>query len=568
MTSTPTPTDPTEAHLRRALDAAAPADTQVDAGLADLRLRVDRGAAPAPIGLDERRHRRTATRWLAIAAAIVLVLGVAAVALRSGDRGSHVIAENPPRSATGWYIPKGLSGDWKLRSVQVDPMDTGGVVPTCPCLVRLWIDDASRSSIGLDQFVPTSSGLTDLLPTVAAGHRIAEVDLGGGITGTGGTHVPPPDDDSFVVWQHDGRASVVTGNGLTADQLITAARAVVGSRHSDEAPLPGYHLVERQDVPNALRTFHVLHLTLKNARTGALVTYALSPPYFDPVGMRKVPTVVNLPGTPGPLLRVEDGSNAHPSSAYLGAWTGGSVYTGHDADLGGPRSTGTDADVRTVLGSMRPATAAEWATFLDTATEPVPDKRTLAAPSLMDLAVIEPGQTTDVTRPTDPTTTNTASTTTITIAGGDPGPLTAADLVLKPVIAVYRCDSPARPSGELVADPAGQYCYELGATVADGRDLDRAEAALQEDWVMNVHARSGAKHKLNGLFNACYEAARSCPSQSASGRGAVAIVLSGKVISAPAVNGPNLANDAFTVSGAPAMTKAAAQDLADAINAG
>jgi preprotein translocase subunit SecD len=76
-----------------------------------------------------------------------------------------------------------------------------------------------------------------------------------------------------------------------------------------------------------------------------------------------------------------------------------------------------------------------------------------------------------------------------------------------------------------------------------------AEAVLQEAWVVNVRARPESLETLNEAFNACYEAERACPAQNAEGRGTIAIVLDDAVLSAPAVNGLDLADDSFTISG-------------------
>jgi hypothetical protein len=152
-----------------------------------------------------------------------------------------------------------------------------------------------------------------------------------------------------------------------------------------------------------------------------------------------------------------------------------------------------------------------------------------------------------------------------------PSGLRAADLELRPVLSTARCASPATTSAVeavVLADAAGEYCYALGPVLVDGTSLSQAEAAQQETWVVTVRARPDAVDQVNGLFNDCYQATSRCPALSGSGRGAVAIVFDGQLIGAPEVNGPDLADDAFTISSVDGFTRAEAMDLAAAINAG
>ncbi|MCA9999516.1 MAG: SecD/SecF family protein translocase subunit [Anaerolineales bacterium] len=69
------------------------------------------------------------------------------------------------------------------------------------------------------------------------------------------------------------------------------------------------------------------------------------------------------------------------------------------------------------------------------------------------------------------------------------------------------------------------------------------------------------KDKANAAFNACYAGDTTCPAQNQEGRGAIAIVLDGEVVSAPTVNGADLASGEFTISGGP-FSESEAKDLA------
>lgn len=107
--------------------------------------------------------------------------------------------------------------------------------------------------------------------------------------------------------------------------------------------------------------------------------------------------------------------------------------------------------------------------------------------------------------------------------------------------------------GSFISD-TGEASYQLGPVGFEGSALSKAEAGLSNGtWQVNVSVRGKDKAKANATFNECYQAAATCPPSGVDDkqtpRGAIAIVLDGKVISAPTVNGPNLASDTFTISG-------------------
>ena len=98
-------------------------------------------------------------------------------------------------------------------------------------------------------------------------------------------------------------------------------------------------------------------------------------------------------------------------------------------------------------------------------------------------------------------------------------------------------------SGEF-PDDNGQLTYQLGPTGFTGDALSKAQAAIpQGQWVVNASIRGKDQTQANATFNDCNAKSATCPT------GQVAIVLDGKVISAPVVNDPNLASDTFTISG-------------------
>ncbi|HWJ98505.1 MAG TPA: SecD/SecF family protein translocase subunit, partial [Acidimicrobiales bacterium] len=109
--------------------------------------------------------------------------------------------------------------------------------------------------------------------------------------------------------------------------------------------------------------------------------------------------------------------------------------------------------------------------------------------------------------------------------------------------------APLPEGAEIVPSKEGTLLYTLGPVGFTGDALSKAEAALQESWAVNVSVRGAKKAEANAAFNACYNSEPTCPAQGQGGRGAIAIVLDGEVLSAPAVNGPDLASDNFTISG-------------------
>ena len=121
-------------------------------------------------------------------------------------------------------------------------------------------------------------------------------------------------------------------------------------------------------------------------------------------------------------------------------------------------------------------------------------------------------------------------------------------------------------AGEVFPSSDGAAIYTLGPVGLNGDALSRANAVLNGgDWQVNVAVKGSQKGVANELFNACYNAtADVCPAvgtdDSGAQRGAVAIVLDGEVLSAPTVNGQDLASSDFTISGS--FDQGEAKDLA------
>ncbi|HWJ61348.1 MAG TPA: protein translocase subunit SecD [Acidimicrobiales bacterium] len=162
-------------------------------------------------------------------------------------------------------------------------------------------------------------------------------------------------------------------------------------------------------------------------------------------------------------------------------------------------------------------------------------------------------QPTTTTTPPETTTTVPASTTTSTTAATTDGASTnktnGCNSGSTVDTSTVSTTAPLPEGAEIVPSKDGTLLYTLGPVGFTGDALSKAEAALQESWAVNVSVRGSKKSEANAAFNACYNGEATCPAQSSDGRGAIAIVLDGEVLSAPAVNGPDLASDNFTISG-------------------
>lgn len=170
----------------------------------------------------------------------------------------------------------------------------------------------------------------------------------------------------------------------------------------------------------------------------------------------------------------------------------------------------------------------------------------------------------------DPASTTAAPATTTTQA--DYADLEAAGLTFHAVEEIVSCDGGGIPgdTGSTTAVTAdtvpavdGDLCYVLGPEGGSGEDL--RDATVYADGVgIEVAVRDDSVDALNALFDACFEAASSCPAASKDGNGYAAVVVDGRVISTPAVTEAGLASTPFVITGD--FDKAQATDIAAAIN--
>jgi len=152
--------------------------------------------------------------------------------------------------------------------------------------------------------------------------------------------------------------------------------------------------------------------------------------------------------------------------------------------------------------------------------------------------------------------------------------LTAEDVTFHAVLQIVSCDGGGIPgdtassttavtTSSTVPSADGDLCYVLGPEAGNGTDLRNAK--VYADGVgIQVAVRQDSVAALNDLFDACYQATATCPASSSDGRGYVAVVVDGRVISTPASNDPKLASSPLVITGD--FDKTQATEIAAAIN--
>lgn len=94
--------------------------------------------------------------------------------------------------------------------------------------------------------------------------------------------------------------------------------------------------------------------------------------------------------------------------------------------------------------------------------------------------------------------------------------------------------------------------YRLGPVAVDGRAVKTASAGLSQtgEWQVNPVFRKGKDNidKFNEIAGKCYSNAPECPDLGG-GKGQLAIVLDGEILSAPTINTPSFSPDQISISG-------------------
>ena len=207
---------------------------------------------------------------------------------------------------------------------------------------------------------------------------------------------------------------------------------------------------------------------------------------------------------------------------------------------------------------------------------------------------------TTTTAPEETTTTSEAATTTVAPADSAGTTTTTAyvpknqwnvDVSSKDFAKLFELDQQVNNAAEKVTEPADDQAdqqvvlygrpdkdgsrakYKLGPTLLTGRAIEDAAAGLIEGkWVVNPTFKSGENgidlfNKAAALSNAgATECPATAPSDSGGQVGALAVVLDGEVISAPAINAATFSRDQIQISGS--FDETSAKDLALALRYG
>lgn len=354
--------------------------------------RRDAGPDEAPTS---RRRRPPAAGLVALAAAAAILVAFLVVRDRDDPPPKRIASTLP--DPTGWYVPQGLPAGWTLDTVEANASST----PTCESEGAAWTDVDATRTVGLTRWAcgelpanplfPSSSGVPE---PIDGGPRVVDVDLGGGITGVAyalgddlvaSTPSPFAPVDRMIVWPADGGGTwTLRSIGVDEEPFLDAARALA-SDPSAGAPEVGTAIgaeveeVDRWDTPGGDRTTEV-QLAISSP-TGQDVNLILASPGggTHPEGS-SIAIAEEVPGQPNPVWRFDDPSWA---VRFGGAWPGADLSIVRIAQ--NPADWIDDDQLRTLLASLRPASAAEWRAYLDTATGPV-DEAARTAPTLREVA--------------------------------------------------------------------------------------------------------------------------------------------------------------------------------------
>lgn len=295
--------------------------------------------------------------------------------------------------------------------------------------------------------------------------------------------------------------------------------------------------------------------------------------------------VVNLPGVKDQEEAVElVGRTGNVQLRPVLAYTVNTTVT-PDTTVPGATTTvpadptaSTDPTATTVAGDTATTVAATTAPSAETTATPATTAATdtTAAPG----PARQPMAGTTVPGAGDSTTTTGAAST--TAAPGDPSTSVAPDstATTAPGDTTPTTQPSTTPTtsawedlSQTIQVPSedGSLLYTLGPAGGTGEVFNNdASATIQgADWIVVVGLRGGAAGEdlWNALAGQCYNGAATCPPQAGSttGRGQMAIVLDGQVISAPTVNAPSFSGE-VTITGA--FSESEAKSLAKILKFG
>lgn len=222
-----------------------------------------------------------------------------------------------------------------------------------------------------------------------------------------------------------------------------------------------------------------------------------------------------------------------------------------------PKGTSTTAGDGTDETGMGPVEFGTVGVSLGSGALPVqfaPTTTTTAPPTTTT------APTTTTTAPPTTTTTAVADGTTTTVPAGSSTSACGGSGVTTD--AGTGTTVPGVPGGVVLPSDDGLVLYTMGPVGMKGDALKSSQASLNGgQWEVLTSVKGSEQKAANTVFNACYGGLPTCPAASAEGRGLIAIVLDGQVLSAPAVNGPDLASsENFSITGG--FTQGEAKDLA------
>jgi preprotein translocase subunit SecD len=240
----------------------------------------------------------------------------------------------------------------------------------------------------------------------------------------------------------------------------------------------------------------------------------------------------------------------------------------------GATTTTTKGTTTTTAHGATTTTAGSAATTTTTKASTTTQKALGAAPAsehaVLTSASVAAAGTTTTTKAATSTTAAGAKATTTTAATSKSTTTTAATATLPPLTPEALRTSPAYRDKEIVApetDPkTGKEVarYVLGPTVVTGAGLSTASADIDQNGKWEV--RPVFKGGKNGIdaFNtgagACYSGAATCPTHQ------MAILLDGRVLTAPTINNASFQADQITISGG--FDQSSAHDVATALKYG
>lgn len=190
----------------------------------------------------------------------------------------------------------------------------------------------------------------------------------------------------------------------------------------------------------------------------------------------------------------------------------------------------------------------------------------------LDPSIVSETTTTTATDPASTTPTTAAdptasTTTTVPADASNPTGLSpdvcTAGLTAEQVPTDTTTYLPQCKDGELVA------VYQVGPVALTGSALSTARATLDgnsNQWVVSPVFKGGSDgiDQFNAIASQCYQGAQACPATA--GRGQLAIVLDGRVISAPSINEASFGADQIQITGG--FGEREAKDLATSLKYG